>query len=394
MGIPVMIFGESGSGKSSSLRNFKAGEVSVINVSKKPLPFRSTGIAVVNTNDYRQIEALLLRGKNKSVVIDDATYLLVDEFMRNIKTGGFQKYNDLALNFYTLVQLVINTLPPDKIVYFMGHVDTNENGKEHFKTIGKTLDNKVTLEGLFTVVLKTEVTDRVYRFSTQTNGADTVKSPMGMFDDLYIENDLQFVDKKIREFYGIWQEEKMSWINDYRYTADYGIAFEVPDGEHKVKILEVKETTSKKGVPMLEIKLQVWDSNFIPYVERIVGNEYFDKNMSRFFDAFNIVPGNFAFQSWRGKVGKGIFHHETQSWTDNNGALKQIKKSVMKSLIVEQPNTQGTGQTQTPQAPHSLPPQTQNAAPRQPYEQPQDSAPSQAQGQFANMDDFPEDIPF
>ena len=184
----------------------------------------------------------------------------------------------------------------------------------------------------------------------------------------------------------------MSWINDYRYTADYGIAFEVPDGEHKVKILEVKETTSKKGVPMLEIKLQVWDSNFIPYVERIVGNEYFDKNMSRFFDAFNIVPGNFAFQSWRGKVGKGIFHHETQSWTDNNGELKQIKKSVMKSLIVEQPNTQGTGPAHTPQT-AQMPP-AQNPAQSQPYGQPQAPAPAQTQGQFANMDDFPEDIPF
>ncbi len=203
MGIPVMIFGESGSGKSTSLRNFKAGEVSVINVSKKPLPFRSTGIAVVNANDYRQIEALLLRGKNKSVVIDDATYLLVDEFMRTAKMAGFQKFTDMALNFYNLIRLVIDKLPPDKIVYFMGHVDTDVNGKEHFKTIVKLLDEKVTPEGLFTIVLKTEVTDRMYRFATQTNGADTVKSPMGMFDDLYIENDLQFVDKKIREFYGI-----------------------------------------------------------------------------------------------------------------------------------------------------------------------------------------------
>ena len=203
MGIPVMIFGESGSGKSTSLRNFKAGEVSVINVSKKPLPFRSTGIAVVNTNDYRQIEALLLRGKNKSVVIDDATYLLVDEFMRTAKMAGFQKFTDMALNFYNLIRLVIDKLPPDKIVYFMGHVDTDANGKEHFKTIGKLLDEKVTPEGLFTIGLKTEVTDRAYRFVTQTNGADTVKSPMEMFDDLYIENDLQFVNKKIREFYGI-----------------------------------------------------------------------------------------------------------------------------------------------------------------------------------------------
>lgn len=203
MGIPVMIFGESGSGKSTSLRHFKAGDVSIINVSKKPLPFKNNGVAVVNTNDYRQIEALLLKSQNKSIVIDDATYLLVDEFMRTAKMAGFQKFTDMALNFYNLIQLVINKLPVDKIVYFMGHVDTDANGKEHFKTIGKLLDDKVTPEGLFTIVLKTEVTDNVYRFVTQTNGADTVKSPMGMFSELRIDNDLQLVDKKIREFYGI-----------------------------------------------------------------------------------------------------------------------------------------------------------------------------------------------
>lgn len=203
MGIPVMIFGESGSGKSTSLRNFKAEEVSVINVSKKPLPFRNNGLVIVNTNDYQRITSLLLKSQNKSIVIDDATYLLVGEFMRSAKTAGFQKFTDMALNFYQLVQLVIDKLPPEKIVYFLGHVDRDANGNERFKTIGKLLDEKVTLEGLFTIVLKTEVHDRRYTFATQTNGMDTVKSPMGMFEHLQIDNDLQFVDKKIRDYYGI-----------------------------------------------------------------------------------------------------------------------------------------------------------------------------------------------
>lgn len=203
MGIPVMIFGESGSGKSTSLRNFKAGEVSVINVSKKPLPFRNNGLVIVNTNDYQRITSLLLKSQRKSIVIDDATYLLVDEFMRTAKAAGFQKFTDMALNFYQLVQLVIDKLPPEKIVYFLGHVDRDANGNERFKTIGKLLDEKVTLEGLFTIVLKTEVHDRRYTFATQTNGMDTVKSPMGMFEHLQIDNDLQFVDKKIRDYYGI-----------------------------------------------------------------------------------------------------------------------------------------------------------------------------------------------
>ena len=203
MGIPVMIFGESGSGKSTSLRNFKAGEVSVINVSKKPMPFRNNGLVIVNTNDYQRITSLLLKSQRKSIVIDDATYLLVEEFMKTAKTVGFQKFTDMALNFYQLVQLVIDKLPPEKIVYFLGHIDRDANGNERFKTIGKLLDEKVTLEGLFTIVLKTEVHDRRYTFATQTNGMDTVKSPMGMFEQLQIDNDLQFVDKKIREYYGI-----------------------------------------------------------------------------------------------------------------------------------------------------------------------------------------------
>ena len=123
--------------------------------------------------------------------------------MRSAKTAGFQKFTDMALNFYGLVQLVIDKLPHEKIVYFLGHVDRDANGNERFKTIGKLLDEKVTLEGLFTIVLKTEVHDRRYTFATQTNGMDTVKSPMGMFEHLQIDNDLQFVDKKIRDYYGI-----------------------------------------------------------------------------------------------------------------------------------------------------------------------------------------------
>lgn len=203
MGIPVMIYGESGSGKSTSLRNYNAGEVSVINVSKKPLPFRSNGIAEVKTNDYQQICTLLSGAKNNTVVIDDATYLLVDEFMRTAKVNGFQKFTDMALNFYNLVKLVIDKLADNKIVFFLGHIERDQTGNEKFKTIGKLLDEKVTLEGLFTIVLKTQVTDRVYRFVTQTNGMDTVKSPMGMFESLLIDNDLKYVEQKIREYYGI-----------------------------------------------------------------------------------------------------------------------------------------------------------------------------------------------
>ncbi|MCQ2125124.1 MAG: ATP-binding protein [Fibrobacter sp.] len=196
-----MVYGESGTGKSTSLRNFQPGECSVINVSKKPLPFRNQ-LPVAKTDDYKVITDLLQKSKSKSLVIDDATYLMTNEFMRTAKVTGFQKFTDMAKNFFDMIQTAIN-LPDDKIVYIMGHVERDQFGNESFKSIGKLLSEKVTLEGLFTIVLKTVVKDGRYQFATQTNGMDTVKSPMGMFEQTLIDNDLKAVDQQIRSYYGI-----------------------------------------------------------------------------------------------------------------------------------------------------------------------------------------------
>lgn len=201
MGIPVLILGESGSGKSASLRNFKDGEVGIINVSSKPLPFK-TSIKPFNSDDYMKIEQVMKKAKAKSIVIDDAQYLQANEYMRNAKIQGYQKFTDIALNFWTLVQMVIKELPEDVIVYFLGHIETDSNGKEKFKTIGKMTDN-YSVEGMCTIVLKTLVEDGHYYFTTQTNGFDTVKSPMGMFNETKIDNDLKRVDEAIREYYAI-----------------------------------------------------------------------------------------------------------------------------------------------------------------------------------------------
>ena len=207
MGVPVLILGESGSGKSASMRNFKPGEIGIINVSRKPLPFRNQ-LKTVNTDNYEDIVKTIIAAKAKALVIDDAQYLMANEFMRTAKVTGYQKFTDLALNFWKLIQVVINNLPPDKIVYFLAHVERDANGNEKMKTIGKLLDEKITIEGLFTIVLKTVVQDRHYQFATQTNGQDTVKTPMGMFSDLLIENDLKMVDSTIREYYGISESNK------------------------------------------------------------------------------------------------------------------------------------------------------------------------------------------
>ena len=196
-----MIYGQSGTGKSTSLRNFADDEVAVINVSGKPLPFRNK-LTTYDTDSYSKISSALNKIERKSIVIDDATYLMVNEFMRTAKVTGYQKYTDMAVNFNSLV-VQASQLENDKIVYFLGHSDLKDDGTEHFKTIGKMLDNYVTVEGKFTIVLKTVVQDGKYYFSTHNSGQDTVKSPLGMFEDNYVDNDLKAVDTIIREYYGI-----------------------------------------------------------------------------------------------------------------------------------------------------------------------------------------------
>ena len=201
MAILCMVYGQSGTGKSTSLRNFPEDKIAVINVSAKPLPFR-TKLKTYNTDDYQKILTAMSKTDRKTIVIDDATYLMVNEFMRTAKVAGYQKYTDMACSFNGLIDYAAS-LPDDVIVFFIGHSEQSDDGREHFKTIGKMLDNYVTLEGKFTIVLKTMVQDGKYYFCTHNNGQDTVKSPMGLFDADLIDNDLKMVDDAIREYWGI-----------------------------------------------------------------------------------------------------------------------------------------------------------------------------------------------
>lgn len=206
MAVIVAVMGESGTGKSTSLRNFKQGEASVINVSKKPLPFRNT-LSVFKTDNYQEVQAMIKRAQAKSVVIDDAQYLMAFEYMHRAKEKGFEKFTDIGANFFNLTQTAV-ALPDDKIIYFLFHIERTKDGNEKCKTIGQLLDEKITLEGLFTIVLKTVVlldgnNQRQFCFATVNNGSDTVKTPMGMFTEPLIPNDLKAVDTVIREYYGM-----------------------------------------------------------------------------------------------------------------------------------------------------------------------------------------------
>lgn len=201
MGIPVFILGQSGTGKSTSLRNFKSNEILHINVMSKPLPFKGRFAETYNGDNYAEIAKAINKTDKKTIVIDDAQYLMANEFMRRSSELGYQKFTDIANNFWTLINEVTASLPWDVIVYFLMHTDIDDNGKEKAKTIGKLLDEKICIEGMSSIVLKTSVKDGKYSFLTQNNGKDTTKSPLGMFGAYEIDNDLKAVDTTIREYW-------------------------------------------------------------------------------------------------------------------------------------------------------------------------------------------------
>lgn len=201
MGVAVLILGASGSGKSTSLRNFKRGEVCVLNVAGKPLPFRGN-LDVVNNATYESIWATLKDGEFKSYVVDDSQYLLAFEMFDRAKETGYGKFTDIALRFRNMISYVARNTSPDTIVYFLHHTEETDSGKIKAKTVGKMLDNQLTVEGLFSTVLLATTDGMNYKFVTQSDGTTTAKSPMGMFEK-EIDNDLKFVDDTIREYWGL-----------------------------------------------------------------------------------------------------------------------------------------------------------------------------------------------
>lgn len=205
MGIPVLVLGESGSGKSCSLRNFNKEDVVIYNIAGKPLPFKKQLNKADNVN-YTQIKSNMQKRNFKTYVIDDSQYLMAFEMFDRAKELGYNKFTDVALNFRGLVDFVIRNTPADVIVYFLHHTETTDTGKIKAKTSGKMLDNQLTLEGLFSIVLLCKTDGQEHYFETQSDGYSTCKSPMGMFD-LKIDNDLKMVDDKIREYYELNKKE-------------------------------------------------------------------------------------------------------------------------------------------------------------------------------------------
>lgn len=197
-----MVLGASGSGKSTSLRNFKADEIGIFNVASKPLPFRGN-LKKIDKASYALITKVLKENKLKCYAIDDSQFLMVfDEFNR-AKETGYGKFTDFALNFYNLVQTVINDTSADTIVYFLHHTELDDFGHLKAKTVGKMIDSKLTLEGMFSIVLLCGTDGKEHWFETQSDGANTAKTPLDMFATNRIDNDLKMVDDTIREYWGL-----------------------------------------------------------------------------------------------------------------------------------------------------------------------------------------------
>lgn len=212
MGIPVLILGESGVGKSTSLRSLPVNDCVIVQPIKKPLPFRNEfkymsaeGGQIYACDNSDKICALMDKASKagkKQIIIDDYQYIMANEFMRRSKEKSYDKFNDIGFNAWSIINKA-QELDGDCRVYIMAHTETDMTGKVKIKTIGKMLDEKITLEGMFTIVLGANVTDGNYTFTTQNNGNNTVKSPMGMFNEMNIDNDIKLVDDTIIEYYGL-----------------------------------------------------------------------------------------------------------------------------------------------------------------------------------------------
>ncbi len=204
MGIAVLILGKTGSGKSYSMKTMNPEEVGIFEVEKQHLPFRAKDFKVAKNATYSIIAATFKDPQLKAYVIDDSQYLMVNELFDRAKETGYQKFTDIALHFRNLIHYINHNLPDDVIVYFLHHTETDSNtGEIKAKTVGKMLDNALTVEGCFDIVLLASIENKEHIFITQSDGYTTAKSPEGMFEELKIPNDLKLVDTKIREYYGL-----------------------------------------------------------------------------------------------------------------------------------------------------------------------------------------------
>jgi len=215
MSIATLIIGESGSGKTASLRNLPANQALLIQCIAKPLPFKSNDWQLRSKSDngnpigniYRtaktqSIITAMQRSEHPIVIIDDYQACLLNEMLERSAEKGYDKYLDIAKGAWELFEAA-GKLSEHRRIYILAHTQTGDDNYTRMKTVGRMVDEKIVPEGYFTIVLKTEYMNGNYLFATQTNGKDCCKSPLELFDSEYIENDLSEVDRAICKYYGI-----------------------------------------------------------------------------------------------------------------------------------------------------------------------------------------------
>ena len=206
MGIAVLVLGESGSGKTYSLKHMDPEKVGVFSVRKGTLPFpEGKSFKIAKKASYEVIYKVLKNPTMKTYVVDDSQYLMVNEYFRKANDSGYQKYTSIGKNFSDLLEYIAYQVPDDVVVYFLHHTQITSDGRVKAKTVGQMLDNYLTLEGCVDVVLLAQTDGQTHYFMTQSDGSNTAKSPEGMFE-LKIPNDLNFVNNRIREYYGLDEE--------------------------------------------------------------------------------------------------------------------------------------------------------------------------------------------
>lgn len=211
MSTPVLILGESGSGKSSAMRNLDPSKTLLVQAVRKSLPWKTDATSgwqrwddqakkgnIFVEDQADKVIALMKGTKKKIIVIDDYQYILSNELLRRWQQKGYDKFSEVGYNGLNIFHVAMS-LPNDVHIYFMAHTMTGDDGVTKIKTPGKMMET-YTVEGLFSMVLRAVVKDGVHLFATKNSGSDTVKAPMGMFAEDFVENDLVLVDKAITEF--------------------------------------------------------------------------------------------------------------------------------------------------------------------------------------------------
>ena len=247
----VLIMGESGTGKSTSMRNCDPAITAVVNPVGKPLPFKNHFETLDNVTDAREIIKYMkeqVKAGKKLIVVDDFQYILAIPYMNRIKETGWDKYNDFGANYFEIID-VCKDLPDDVVVAYMTHLETLDNGLTTVKLIGKLLREKITIEGLFTIVLRTGVYEAKYYFYTQNSGKDTVKSPLGMFQNYAIDNELNYVYDKIKNYYelGTYKSDEEMDKEDQKVAGD----IEKPDASgRRSRTRKAEQKAEQKAEPV------------------------------------------------------------------------------------------------------------------------------------------------